>query len=264
MTKASLNLEKLIKSLPAGRRTFCRLLIPLLPKSMRAFSANVEDLCLEIDMEEFLDREYFFGEWDREEVNFLSTHYEMGTHFVDIGANQGFYSLYLAKKHPAAKILAIEPDPYHIRKLRTNIENNGIDNITICEHGVSDEPGNKLLMLNVSGNRGANSMVHSQKLSTEKGDEITIEVPCKTLLQTLLDNRVAKVSCLKIDIEGYEYSVLNRFFEDAPKECYPKIMVVEAFGYTIPLVGGSVIELCIHNGYHLINHNFPNYFFRLV
>lgn len=77
------------------------------------------------------------------------------------------------------------------------------------------------------------------------------------------ENAIEKISALKIDIEGYEYLVLRKFFEDAPRALYPNAMLVEAFGQTINLVGGSPIELLINNGYKLINHSEYNFFFKL-
>ena len=96
-----------------------------------------------------------------------------------------------------------------------------------------------------------------------RGDESTIEVPCKTLFEALTENNVRRICALKIDIEGYEYPVLRKFFEEAPRELYPKAMVVEAFGHVINLVGGSSIELVIKRGYRLLNHRNFNYFFKL-
>lgn len=70
---------------------------------------------------------------------------------------------------------------------------------------------------------------------------------------------------MKIDIEGYEYPVLRRFMGEAPREIWPKALVIEAWGVHIELFGESPIELLIRHGYKLVNHNhrWANFFFRL-
>lgn len=88
-----------------------------------------------------------------------------------------------------------------------------------------------------------------------------IEVQCVTLTDALLEVGVVKLGALKIDVEGYEYPILNQFFNEAPPLLHPKAVILEAFGHAISVVGGSPIELLIMHGYKLVNHIQYNYFF---
>lgn len=258
-------IQRFLKSLivlPKGRTVLRKCVIPLFPSSMRTLLAEVHGLKMHLDLGQDLDFDYFLGHYDSEELEFLTRFYEEGSYFLDIGANQGFWSLFFAKRLPNAMILAFEPDPYHIKKFQQNIEANRFKNIKLCPYALSDSNESKDLMINTASNRAGNSMVVSQTPWT-KNNDVKIKVPCKTLVEALSDNKVNSISALKIDVEGYEYQILKKFFSDAPQSLYPKAIVVEAFGYIINLVGGSPIELLITNGYRLINHCGYNYFFEL-
>lgn len=214
---------------------------------------------MHLDLTQNLDLQYAQGVYDKEEIEFLLSSYEEESYFLDVGANQGFYSLFFAKHKPNARILAFEPDPYNVEKFQKNISANKFRNIKVCPYALSDSDEPKDLMINTTNNRGGNSMVFSQTPWQKK--DVKMKVPCKTLLGALNANEVHRIGALKIDIEGYEFPVLKRFFEDAPQDLYPKAIVVEAFGHTINRVTGSPIELLIRREYRLINHTSFNYFF---
>jgi FkbM family methyltransferase len=214
-------------------------------------------------MEE-LDYSYAEGFFDKEELEFLVEAYENDSYFVDIGANVGFYSLFLKHRLPQAKIIAFEPDRVNIFKLKRNIVLNGYTDVAICEYALSTDNESKQLMININRNRGGNSLLQSQKTFNKSDTEVTAKVECKTLFDALKENAVKKVSALKIDIEGFEYPVLKKFFEEADRDLFPKAVVMEAFGNNISAAGGSPIELMILNGYKLVNHDARcNYFFQL-
>lgn len=253
---------RLSSKLPFGRRTLWKILVRLFPIPMRDIPHKVNGIKMHLDLSQILDREYAQGLYDREELRFLLSSYEKDSYFVDIGANQGFYSLNFAKEKPEARILAVEPDPYSLDKLQKNISTNNFKNIIICPYAISDSEEPKDLLINTANNRAGSGVVLSQIPWTKNKTEVIIRVPCKTLLNVLISNNVNKISALKIDIEGYEYPVLRKFFADAPKSLYPKAIVVEAFGYMINLVGGSPIEILLKHGYRLINHSVFNYHFE--
>jgi FkbM family methyltransferase len=215
---------------------------------------------MEIDVTQNLDMEYAYGKYDADELAFLESNYEPGACFLDIGANMGFYSLFLAKRHPEMKLLAFEPDPYNIAKFKRNIGLNKIENISLCEYALSVDNSSKDLMLNTGNNRGGNSFVINQ--SEFCGENSSITVACKTLLEALTENNIHRVGIAKLDVEGFEYPILKTFFSQAPKSIYPRAIVVEAFGENINRVGGSPVELLIKNDYTLVHHSFFNYLFK--
>lgn len=253
-----------INILPFGRRTLRSWLYACTTKKAKShFIASVGGVRLALDLNQHLDNEYLQGKYDAKELDFLFGAYEPGGAFVDIGANQGFYSLMLANKFPDCKVISFEPDPYSIQKFKENIVLNKAENIVLIPKGLSDRIEKKTLMINTSTNRAGNSMVCSQTQYTGKLQDEVIEVQCVTLNDALSEFGINKISALKIDVEGYEYPILNQFFKEAPASLYPRVIILEAFGHAIPLVGGSSIELLVKNGYSLANHIEYNYFFAL-
>jgi len=217
---------------------------------------------MEIDVTQVLDMEYAYGMYDAIELEFLESNLnpESGDFFLDIGANMGFYSLFIGKKYPAIKVLAFEPDLYNVEKFRKHILLNAISNISLCRYALSNNNSEKDLMLNTGNNRGGNSFVINQHEFC--GENKSITVPCKTLLDALIENNIHRVGIAKLDVEGFEYPILKTFFSHAPKSIHPRAMVVEAFGENINRVGGSPIELLIKNDYKLVHHTRHNYFFK--
>ncbi|MDI1288714.1 MAG: FkbM family methyltransferase [bacterium] len=220
------------------------------------------DLTLHLDMDEQLDRSYAQNIVDEDCFDFLREHLSGGGAFVDIGANQGIYSC-LVLHESDVQVVAIEPDPYSTAKIRQNVAINSLDStrLSLFEVAAGSIVEDRELMLNVAGNRAGSSLVVDQRRWTNREENVTITVHCRPLLELLSDADVSQVAVMKIDIEGYEFPVLDAFFRDAPVDIYPKAMIVEAFGHCIPLVGGSTVELLIRQGYHLANHDNYNYFF---
>src|SRR5215475_14986529 len=68
--------------------------------------------------------------------------------FIDIGANVGLYSLYVASRSGArARILAIEPQPGIVERLRFNVTINASANITVLPIAVADREGKMTLVI---------------------------------------------------------------------------------------------------------------------
>ncbi len=250
-----------VARLPKGHGMIWRILVPLSPPWWRHIVTDVHGFYLHLDLRQLLDFEYALGTYDRDELEFIVGACEDGGHFLDIGANQGFYSLFVASRRPQTRILSFEPDTYSLEKLRRNIAANGFENITVCPYALSDTEERRVLHLDQGRNRGASSLLASSAPNALA--ESRVEVPCVTLLQALREHRVERVSALKIDVEGAEYPVLRSFLENAPAGLFPSAVVVEALGDRIERVGGSPIELLFDRGYRIVNHNRFNFMMRL-
>jgi hypothetical protein len=75
--------------------------------------------------------------------------------FVDIGANVGLFSLFVASKAgPNAKIIAIEPDPENLRRLRFNVAANPGIPIRVMPIALGEAPGRVVLEANHSDRGG--------------------------------------------------------------------------------------------------------------
>src|SRR5579885_1779623 len=85
------------------------------------------DLRLKIDRSSFIGSSiYWNGYSSLNELYLLGRLLEPHMVFVDVGANQGEFTLYAAKRLPAGKVLAFEPVEERYRHLIENVKMNGL------------------------------------------------------------------------------------------------------------------------------------------
>jgi len=209
--------------------------------------ADVDGFELELDPSECVDGNLLFLPQltDRPERNFLTAFLKPGDTFVDVGANIGFYSLLAGRAvGPTGTVLAIEADPRTAEILIRHLQRNGFLAAQVVQFGVSDQICTLQLNRNTLGNRGGNSFLYGDPSSR-------VAVACKPLLTILDEAQLRTVSCLKIDIEGFEYRVLAKFFADAPQSLWPRAMLMEYVAIHDQATGGSSLELARSLGYRI-------------
>jgi FkbM family methyltransferase len=140
--------------------------------------------------------------------------------FVDIGANVGLFSLYVAATAPAARILAIEPEPGNFARLAFNIAANPEVQITPLQLALGDAEGTAEIVLNARDRGGT-------RLAAAGMRGRGVAVRCRPLLAVVREAGVTAIDALKIDVEGAEDRVLMPFFRDAPPSLWPRLIVIE-------------------------------------
>jgi FkbM family methyltransferase len=132
-----------------------------------------------------------------EDMIFLLHALQKSETFVDVGANAGAYTV-LASKVIGSNSTAFEPIPETSNLLSDQVQINRIENIVeIKNMGVGDKQ-DELLFTNDSG------AMNRVSLNDEAENTIRIKV-------TTLDSELNKDTnyFLKIDVEGYEYNVIE-------------------------------------------------------
>jgi FkbM family methyltransferase len=144
--------------------------------------------------------------------------------FVDIGANVGLFSLFVASRAgQEARILAIEPEPGNLRRLEFNVGANPGVPITIIPKALSDETG----VVAVELDRRDRGGTRTKKID-QAGESVgMVHVPSQTLLDVLAGEGVDAVDALKIDVEGLEDVILAPFYRDAPPQLRPRLVIIE-------------------------------------
>lgn len=158
----------------------------------------------------------------QEEFMFMSEYLRPDSTFIDIGGNMGIFSLTAAKYiNQTGRILSFEPNPTLIERFKFNNEINGFDQlIETYQFGIADKEGS--FRLSQKGtNLGGASIVNT-------GGDYYIMVKCRPLLNVLREQNIQQIDLLKIDIEGAEPLALKPFFEQAPRELYPKMIIIES------------------------------------
>jgi FkbM family methyltransferase len=145
--------------------------------------------------------------------------------FVDVGANVGVYSVFVGTlAGPGARILAIEPQPQLVERLRENIALNGI-NVRIAPFAVADRDGEIEFAVDTN-NFGFTSL----NLSLERkgrGERRIVRLPVRRLIDLVRDAGFERIDALKVDIEGAEDLALLPFMEEAPQSLWPKLIIIE-------------------------------------
>lgn len=129
---------------------------------------------------------------------------------LDVGANHGFFTLFLKKHFPNVGVLAIEPNPHVFDLLTKNISLNGYLDVKCLNLAAGDS--SKIIHLPVS------RYVHSLSgvLLTEKPRSWldskyfeSISVRQKDVDSIIQDASIPFPEWIKIDVEGMEDRVLN-------------------------------------------------------
>lgn len=134
----------------------------------------------------------------------LSSFLRPGMVFVDLGANEGFFSVVASRfVGPAGKILAIEPQSRLGPVIRRNLELNNASNVTLAQAAISAEAGVADFNLAPDTNSGSSGLARATRYANP-----TQVVRTLTLDACLQEHSLAKVDVMKIDIEGYEYEAV--------------------------------------------------------
>jgi FkbM family methyltransferase len=134
--------------------------------------------------------------------------------FIDIGSNQGLYSLIAAKNHRIKKIYAFEPQPEVFSRLKKNIARNNANQIKAFPFAISNL-GDELEMRIKDGHSGAATLRDTSVSGGEFGRSIRITAVGKYFLDSAIEVPDNMKIAIKIDTEGHEAQVLAELMESA-------------------------------------------------
>jgi FkbM family methyltransferase len=195
-TSSKINIAKLIS----------RLLVFFFSKKNICIKRN--GLNWNLDLNEAIDLSiYLTGRFEPSIFNIIKTLSENENYdYIDIGANNGAHSLYLAQKFTKSKIYAIEPTDYSFNKLLKNIElNPGIKNQIIPIQSFVTSKENKPDSVYTSWKLNSDEKKHSEHLGVKK----SLENCTLITLDTLAEKNKIEKSIIKCDVDGNELFVFE-------------------------------------------------------
>lgn len=125
---------------------------------------------------------------------------------LDIGANLGVMSAYLAQKSSSRKILAIEPIPLHTKVMTRLYGKKRLMNIVVVEKALSNQSGFFEMKVPVRNGVLQHGLA-SLEIQKDKTGEM-YQVQATTLDQLMLDYPNETLTGIKIDVENHEWEVL--------------------------------------------------------
>jgi FkbM family methyltransferase len=136
--------------------------------------------------------------------------------FIDIGANVGFVTQYITDKYNC-KIYAYEPHPKAYSYLKKKFINN--KKIEIINKAVSNKSGTSKIYFHEKDNDEV-TIKYSEATSLDK-NKINISVDRHKNVSLVnikeLINSFDFIDCIKIDIEGHEYLILDDLINNKKK-----------------------------------------------
>ena len=131
----------------------------------------------------------------------------LSKHFIDIGANVGFYSIAAARINPQLCVKSFEPNPVVAGKLTHNVDLNYISSqiqIFECALGSENIAEGELLVPDFTGSGGGSL----KNLHPDEGIPKHFSIKVR-VLDEILNIDPMFVDLIKIDVEGYEKFVLD-------------------------------------------------------
>ena len=142
--------------------------------------------------------------YEQDEYKLKNIDFKPGDVVIDIGANVGCVSVFLAKKFPYLKIYSYEAHPVNYKNLLKNIEINKIENIVPNNFIVLDKDDDGVDIELNRHNSGSTSIFKTNSKSPESFNVKTIS------LDTIIEkNNINDIKFLKLDCEGSEFRILN-------------------------------------------------------
>jgi len=154
-----------------------------------------------------LSEAIFTTGFEQQEIKLMTKILRKGDIFLDIGSNYGIYSLIAARKVcPSGKVYAIEPVAKTFERLERNIKLNKFKNIFPFRLAVSSSNGTLPMKISQEGYDAWNSLA-----KPTRGDNYDIEIVETQRLDDFIqaNKLMGKIKMVKIDVEGWEYEVLN-------------------------------------------------------
>ena len=183
---------------------------------------------------------YASGHFEANEFAFLDRVLGPGMVFLDGGANEGLYTIFAsAKVGGEGRVIAVEPSPRELARLRRNVEMNNARTVEIVEAALAEQPGVLSLQVAEDEHSGQNTVgafaYEGVKTTT------TTEVEATTIDDIVRQHALAKIDVIKLDIEGAEIRAL-RGADTVLREMRP-LLLVEVSEASLRHQSGSPVEL---------------------
>lgn len=177
---------------------------------------------------------YYFNYHEPLIFKFLDKYLSPGMTYIDVGANIGLYSLFVAKRVGSEYVYAFEPQPNVYAKALENINKNNIKNIKIENIGLGK--CNSVCKMHIDRDSAKSYIKSSESIHFE---DSAIEVSIMSFDDYVMEKKIKKIDYIKIDVEGFEYEVLLGM-QNTLKFLPPEIIQIELYDDFLKRNGASI------------------------
>lgn len=192
------------------------------------------------------------GHFEPNEFALMDRGLRPGMVFVDGGGNEGLYTLFASAKVGAkGRVIAVEPSPCEIARLRANLELNDARNVDVAEVALTERSGSAWMRVAEDGHSGQNTLgaFAYEGIGTAESRDVT----AITLDQLLGERHIETVDVIKLDLEGAEIRALQGAI-GMLRQCRP-LLLIEVSEVALGHQGGSpeaLLELLRGEGYVIL------------
>jgi len=151
---------------------------------------------------------YVCGSFEPNEFAFLDRMLRRGMTVIDVGANDGLYTLFAARRvGRRGRVVAVEPSSRERRNLERNLALNRLRNVTVVSAALAAEAGRADLQIAPAVHGGHNTLggFAHEGITAIASEPVAVE----TLDAVAQRLALGKVGAIKIDVEGAEVKVLT-------------------------------------------------------
>lgn len=214
---------------------------------------TIDDISFEIKLNPnngLVDKEiYSKGSWEPNMLREIRKHISKTSICLDIGANIGQHSLYMATVATHGKVYAFDPIPSLAKQIQESVSKNNYNNVEVFTFGLSNENIIKEIYLN---NLNMGNTTFKKRLGASSVEK------AETKIFDDFWNERAQIDFIKMDVEGYEYYALLGMKKSLEK--YKPVMIIEfspLFYSKMNIDSRDVLTYIFSLGYHIydLDHN---------
>lgn len=151
---------------------------------------------------------YLTGLFEPNEMHWLQSWLQPGMVALDVGANFGLYSLFLARcLGPTGRVIAFEPSSRDRSRLEHNVVLSRLRNVQVVPCAAGDRVGQVALRIATEPNTGHNTLGQFVYDDTRTDHMETVDL--RPLDQIVAELGLTRIDFIKIDTEGAEVHVLR-------------------------------------------------------
>lgn len=144
------------------------------------------------------------GVWDQPIKDLMAAVLRPGDHFLDLGANIGYFTLLASQLvGPAGTVIAVEPSIRALRKLTNHVWLNECANVLVVSCAAGSERSQTRISLATESNIGGSALA-SDSTTPQRSEPVWVAP-----IDDVLGGMSFHPRLIKIDVEGYELAALR-------------------------------------------------------